>query len=336
MVGRVVSTPTFAVVIPTHNRHERLLRCLEAIGAQERPPDEVVVVDDGSQPAVELPPDIDPQRVHVVRNDPPLGAAAARNRGWRATSTDYVLFTDDDCRPAPGWVAAMAAAARRDTILVGRTLPDPDDGEELTPFDRSVRIEACDGGFLTCNILYPRDALETVGGFDERFRLLGEDTDLGQRVLRTGRHGHYVPEALVHHAVTRDSLRGRLRERSRITDIARLSAVHPQLRRQLWLGRFVSRDHRLLVAGLAAAPLGWSAARGAARPGVTAARRAVAGAVAALALLPSGRYVYWLGRRSDHLARDRPVANALSWFALDLIEIGFLARGSLEHRTLLL
>jgi GT2 family glycosyltransferase len=327
-----LSPPSIAVVIPTHNRPDRLARCLAAVAAQDRPPDEIVVVDDGSS----SPAAVGADGVTLLRNDPPRGAAAARNRGWRATSTDYVLFTDDDCRPAPGWVAAMERAAEPGLVLVGRTLPDPDDGAELTPFDRSVRIERCDGGFLTCNALYPRAVLERVGGFDERFRLLGEDTDLGQRALEAGCDGAYVEDALVHHAIERDSLRGRLRERRRITDIALLSAVHPQLRRQLWLGRFVSRDHRLLVAGLAGAPLVAAGVAGAVGGRSRPLRRLLSATVAGAAALPSARYAYWLSRRSEHLDGERPVANALAWLALDVVEIGYLAQGSVLHRTLLL
>lgn len=325
-----------AVVIPTHNRPDRLARCLRALAAQERQPDEIIVVDDGSTPPVAVADDASGATVKLIRNDPPLGAAAARNRGWRATSADYVLFTDDDCRPAQAWVASMLAAARSDGILVGRTLPDPDDGTEHSPFDRSVRIERCDGGYLTCNVLYPRWALERTGGFDERFRLLGEDTDLGQRALQAGCNGQYVPEALVLHAIEHGSLRDRLRERRRITDIARLAATHPQLRHELWLGYFVSRDHRLLLAGLISGPLVAACVVDALSARRHPLRRAVSIGMAAIGAFPSMRYLYWLRRRSEHLSRENELANALGWLALDLVEIAFLAKGSLEHHTVLL
>jgi hypothetical protein len=230
----------------------------------------------------------------------------------------------------------MVGQARADVVAVGRTVPDPADGAEVTPFDRSVRIERCDGGFLTCNILYPRRVLDAVGGFDERFSLLGEDTDLGQRALRAGCRGTYVQSALVYHAVERDSLRGRLRERRRITDIARLASVHPQLREQLWLGRFVSRDHRLLLAGLLGMPVVWAGLASSVRPGRHPLRRVLELGVTAAAAFPTARYVYWLGRRSEHLAGDDELANALAWLALDAIEIAVLAQGSVQHRTLLL
>jgi GT2 family glycosyltransferase len=313
-----------------------LARCVRALASQERPPDQIVVVDDGSTPPATVADEVAGVPVELIRNQPPLGAAGARNVGWRATSADYVLFTDDDCRPDRTWVAGMLAAARPDAILVGRTLPDPDDGAEETPFDRSVRIERCDGGFLTCNILYPRSALERTGGFDERFRVAGEDTDLGQRALKAGCTAEYVPNALVYHAIERDTLRDRVRERRRILDIALLAATHPQLRDELWLGHFVSRDHRLLVAGVLGAPLVAAAVAEALSAERHPLHRVAAAGLAAAAAFPSARYVYWLRRRSEHLARHNALANALGWLALDLVEISYLVKGSVQHRTLLL
>jgi GT2 family glycosyltransferase len=331
-----VNAPSVAVVIPTHNRPERLLRCLRALIAQTRPPDEIVVVDDGSAPATTLPPDLAQDRIRILRNDPPAGAAAARNRGWRATSSDYVLFTDDDCRPTPGWVAEMLQDAEPDAVLVGRTLPDPEDGALRTPFDRAVRMERSDGGFLTCNVLYPCAVLDRIGGFDERFSLLGEDTDMGQRALLAGAHDRYVDDALVFHAILPGSLRGRLPERRRIKDMARLAAAHPHLRRQLWCGYFISVDHSLLLTGLGAGPPVPSLLSGAMRRGESRRRRVLSLAAAAVALVPTARYVQRLGGRSADLDGGRPLANAAGWLALDLVEIWFLVQASVEHRTLLL
>jgi GT2 family glycosyltransferase len=57
------------------------------------------------------------------------------------------------------------------------------------------------GGFL----LLRRTMLDELGGFDEGFRLYGEDIDLQYRAMRAGWERWYVPDALVthrHEAVT--------------------------------------------------------------------------------------------------------------------------------------
>jgi GT2 family glycosyltransferase len=332
-----VASPSVAVVVPTHNRHQGLARCLDALAAQDRHPDEIVVVDDGSSPAVEVPTRLGGVAVTVLRNDPPSGPAVARNRGWRATGTELVLFTDDDCRPSAGWVEVMAAAAEPGAVLVGRTVPDPQDGPERSPFDRSLRVETCDGSFPTANIAYPREVLERLGGFDESFLLsYGEDTDLGQRALTAGCSGRYVGDAIVYHAVHRRSLRGSVAERRRLGELARLVAAHPRLRTDLWDGLFWNTDHRWLVTGAVGAAASRAMIAGALRTrGGPVARAAWLGAAAA-ALLPGARYAYWCRRRSLALASEGWLPGALGWFVLDTFEVAMLARGSVRYRSLLL
>lgn len=75
---------------------------MTSIAAQTAPPDEIILVDDGN---------IDPTahalhwaatrsvrnvKVTVLRLDPNVGAASARNAGWDAASTPYVAFLDAD------------------------------------------------------------------------------------------------------------------------------------------------------------------------------------------------------------------------------------------------
>jgi len=92
-----VNRTSISVVIPTHNRLESLARAVESVLEQSRPIDEIIIVDNGSEPPV------DPERfrrlhgsVLVVRNDVAVGAAAARNMGVAHATGDFVAFLDDD------------------------------------------------------------------------------------------------------------------------------------------------------------------------------------------------------------------------------------------------
>jgi glycosyltransferase involved in cell wall biosynthesis len=101
-------SPTVSVVIPAHNAERTLGTLLAALAAQSEPPDEVIVVDDASTDATaEL---AERGGATVVRNERPLYAGGARNRGWEAATGDVVAFLDSDAIPHPGWGAGLRRA----------------------------------------------------------------------------------------------------------------------------------------------------------------------------------------------------------------------------------
>ena len=233
-----MSAPRIAVVVATHDRAHRLGLLLDALRAQTLPPEqfEVVVVDDGSAdatPAVladaERAGDLD---LRVLRREPAGGPARARNLGWRAARAPLVAFTDDDCRPTPTWLEEYlrAAEAAPGVVLQGMVLKDPEQLDALNPFAHTYEVHGYDQGFATANMLYPRDLLEQLGGFDESFlQAAGEDTDLGWRALEAGAQIAFCEDALVHHGIVPVGAVARLRSASRWTSTVRLYRRHPGL-----------------------------------------------------------------------------------------------------------
>lgn len=338
------------MVVASRDRPDLLRRCLRGLAAQRQPPDQVVVVDDASaSPTAAVTADVDGRLdVITLRNHTAKGPAAARNRGWLACDTDYVAFTDDDCRPEAGWLQALRSAAAPQRVLVGRTIPDPEDGPPRSVFDRTMRVERCDGGFPTCNVLYPRGLLEELNGFDTTFQLpYGEDTDLGQRALELGSDAVYAADALVFHAIHRFGVRAAIRERRRLPELVRLAKLHPQLRSQIWNGSFLNTDHRFLLraaAGLAMLPASPVATalltRGSHGRRAGAVRQAAVGTatlpLTIAAMAPILRYLYWADQRTRDLPRNRRLEHVAGVTLLDAVEVAYLVAGSVQHRTLLL
>ncbi|MCQ4043776.1 glycosyltransferase family 2 protein [Streptantibioticus rubrisoli] len=183
----------YAVVIPTIGRPS-LNVCLAALADSVGPPPRQVVIAD-DRPLTDchpLPVTIPMalrDRVEIVASCG-NGPAAARNAGWSATTQPWVVFLDDDTLPGAHWARELArdliGATPRTGGVQGRIrVPLPRD---RAPTD----WERCTGSlatarWITADMAYRRQALEAVGGFDERFRrAFREDADLALRVEDAG------------------------------------------------------------------------------------------------------------------------------------------------------
>jgi glycosyltransferase involved in cell wall biosynthesis len=314
-----VPSPLVSVVVSTYERPERLAMLLRALRRQTlaREEFEVIVVDNGSGSATGAVL-AEEQRLgalplKTIRHDRTLGPGGGRNSGWRAAAAALVAFTDDDCEPAPGWLAAgvLVAGQNPGAIVQGRTEPNPGELRSRTLTSRSVTIVDRSPQYETCNIFYPRALLGRYDGFDQRFGLrpAGEDTELAWRAIADGVQVAFAPDALVHHAVHELGFAGMVRDATRWGACARLFATRPQARAILYRGVFWNVWHYLLVRS----------------------------AVAVLLAPPFVRRLllrrHWLALR-----RRAAAAGAGSWaipylLVYDAVETAAMARGAVRSRT---
>ena len=278
------TVPRVSVVIPTYRRPELLSRCLAAVFAQRLGPAdfEVTVVDDGHDDATR-------QAVDRMRAAAPPGAilvylrpaqgrgpAVARNWGWRASRAPLIAFTDDDTIPDPDWLlqGARSMAMRPEwAACCGQVVVPLDRPGPPTDHERMTQgLESAE--FVTANAFVRREALERVGGFDERFtRAWREDSDLQFRLMQEAGEVGRSPLAIVQHPVRPERWGVCLRQQHNTFFDALLYKKHPRLYRER-IRPVPPWDYYAIVAfTVAAALLGFLGAAGA------------AGACAALAVL---------------------------------------------------
>jgi histidinol-phosphate phosphatase family protein len=192
------------------------------------------------------------------------GPAAARNEGWRRSRARWVAFLDDDVVPETYWAERLHTDLQRLGPAVAGSqgqvrVPLPSD---RPPTDWERDVAGLEGArWITADLAYRREALASVGGFDERFgAAYREDTDLAMRLLRRGwqiAHGercvdHPVPEAGFWVSVAR--------QRGNADDLL-MRAVHGRHWRR-WGGAPRGRIRRHLATSAAAlATVGLLAAR---------------------------------------------------------------------------
>ena len=191
-----------SVIVPVHRHWPLVPGLLAALAAQELDADafEVVIVDNDA-PAP--PPPLELPRNARVLPCPAPGAYAARNAGAAVARGRLLAFTDADCRPAPGWLAAFAAA-RAPGLLAGpvEMLPPPGPLRPCAAFDLVRGIPqaryVARGYAATANLAVPAALFRTLGGFDPA-RRSGGDAELCRRAGRTGHALSLVPGAVVVH-----------------------------------------------------------------------------------------------------------------------------------------
>ncbi len=227
-----------SVVMATYKRPELLARCLNALTHQSLDPSryEIIVVDDGCDDATEEAVNrfaIAHDGRPVIRYLRPMGTrgpAGARNRGWRASAAPVIAFTDDDTVPERDWLReGLAAITPQVSALSGRTVVPTSD----TPTDHELVTRGLERAeFVTANAFVWRACLQTVGGFDERFRRAWrEDSDLHFSLLKHCGPIGWAPAAVVVHPV-RDAPWGlSLRNQANVYFDALLYKKHPQLYR---------------------------------------------------------------------------------------------------------
>ena len=227
---------TVTVCVVVKDRRDWMRACLAGILAER--PDQVVVVDNGSTDGTwELlvaASEADP-RVVVVQDRGNLGRI--RNRAVELATGHVVAFTDSDCVPHEGWLAAGLAAFTDGVGLVqGRTVPA---GPTDAPWSVTQDIAAPTGLYEACNVFYRRDVLLAAGGFGEDIGFFGEDTVAGWRVERAGWEGAWAPDAVVEHVVTTPGFGWHLRRTRYYGNWAALMREFPEKRRLLWHGVFL-------------------------------------------------------------------------------------------------
>ncbi|MGK2955511.1 MAG: glycosyltransferase family 2 protein [Solirubrobacterales bacterium] len=196
-----------AVVITTYNHARFLDDAITSVLAQSVAVDEIIVVDDGSTDQPDRITDCHPT-VRLIRQRR-SGLAAARNTGWRAARSGFVVFLDADDR------------LKRNAIEINtaRLLAQPEAafsygayvnvGEHLDVVGDHVFFAADDGfaDFLRGNrigmhatVMYRRSVVAEVGGFLDGLAAC-EDYDLYLRIVRSHPvvHGDEILAEYRHH-----------------------------------------------------------------------------------------------------------------------------------------
>jgi len=229
-----------SVIIPTCNRCGRLSRALESISKQTLHPEsfEVIVVDNGSTDSTRNIANSFTELIPNLRYyyDESPGLHVGRHKGLKESSSDILVYADDDIEAFPTWLEGIMEAFEDPTVALagGKILPlygtappqwiDTMWGMETTPYGKVLSCYSLlDFGndikeisplyVWGCNFSIRKEILEEIGGFHpdslprrlRRYRGDGE-TAVSRAVARRGYKALYHPLASVYHYITPEQM----------------------------------------------------------------------------------------------------------------------------------
>lgn len=219
--------PKISTVIPTFNRGEMVVKCVQSVLDTGYPSLEVIVVDDCSPDdtakRISETFSSDP-RVKYTRNEKNSFQAVSRNRGRKLATGEYLFFLDDDNivhpeiftelvkvfaeHPKAGLVAPMAIhkASNRANIIwtlgsdFNRWTSQPSDHLPNLPLEKLPAEPLVYPTTYSPNaFMVSAEAFDRAGGFDEAYEQIFEESDFGWLVMEAAYEGYISTVARTDH-----------------------------------------------------------------------------------------------------------------------------------------
>ncbi|HVP36196.1 MAG TPA: glycosyltransferase family 2 protein, partial [Terriglobales bacterium] len=230
---------TLSIIIVSYNVKEFISECLRSIfNSKIQKEFEVIVVDNGSKDKTVKMIRKDFMKVYLIENNENKGFAAANNQGLNKAKGEFVLFLNPDTSvlseaieksmtflsETPEAGAVGCKILNQDGSLQPSCKSFPDFWNYffestflyklfpknrlfgrfyMTSFDYNVirEVDMVSGAFL----MAPKRLIEEVGGWDERFFIYSEETDLCYRIRRANKKIFFIPQAQIIHYGSRST-----------------------------------------------------------------------------------------------------------------------------------
>ena len=187
---------SISVIMPVYNGSAYVANALESLLTQSLPPQQVIVIDDGSTDNTKACVlNVNSPQIHYLQQSHE-GPWAARNAGIQQATGDILIFQDADDRAHPNRIAFQHQALMESSesrLVFSSMVPfTSDTTEDLFSMVASTKLHAVSPGTLACK----RSVWDDVGPFKT-------DNDLGSflewyaRAHDAGVHDYVISDPLV-------------------------------------------------------------------------------------------------------------------------------------------
>lgn len=216
--------PIISLIICTYNRDKYLPQALDSIAAQDFDKSlfELIVVDnnstDNTSTIVKSFTDSHPELNANYCFEEKKGLGFARNRGLDEAAGDLLCYVDDDAILSKSYLRYVVSFFNSCPEAIGaggKVIPKYDSGtepewmskylenfagrvdygKEIKQFNDRMKYPA------GCNMIYKKEVLLAVGGFNNDLTFRSDDKDIFLKVKKKFSQIYYLPEAYVYHFV---------------------------------------------------------------------------------------------------------------------------------------
>lgn len=213
-----------SVVVVTYNEENNISECLDSLLNQECDDlYEILIIDGNSEDKTKdiVNNYINKEENVRLLNNPKRTVSSNRNIGIKEALNDIILFTDADCVVPKDWIHKMVMGYNQIKLIDDMVVAVG--GGNIVPKDYNKFTEAIGIAFdsllgclgstqgkvyskikevnsLAClNILYDKEKLIQLGGFDEKLGNVGEDWDMNYRLREKGYKLYFLPNLNIYH-----------------------------------------------------------------------------------------------------------------------------------------
>ena len=199
-----------SIVVITYNEEKNISGCLSSLLKVDYPKNkyEILVIDASTDKTFDIASKF--KNVKVIKSKE-KGFAVQRNLGIKLSKNELVAFTDADCIVPKDWLKVLVSSIESNKVsCVGGNAYPPKDSSHIGLCIACLGFPA--GGALglsdndpisTCNAIFSKKVIDSIGGFYASLRYGGEDTDITRRLRANGHKVIIEKDSFVYHK-TRD------------------------------------------------------------------------------------------------------------------------------------
>ena len=230
------------------NESKYIKNCINSLLNQSYQDFEIIIIDDNSSDnTLSIIKSFKDKRIKLInsKNNNYVGYGNLRNLTIDNSSGKYIFFTDGDCVAHYNWIkeALFIFNSKNCLGVEGKTFYESESAVSVSDY---ATYRMTPHGYMTCNVVYLKEALDKVKGFDSKFKFVYEDRDLAMKIKNLGEI-YFEPNMLIFHQKKNLSIKMLFNRAKRAGDMVYFDYKHGRLNSEYIKNNILYPYHLLII-----------------------------------------------------------------------------------------